>query len=217
MSKLELLSPAGNIDAVYQAVHGGADAVYIGGANFGARAFAANFSYDEIKTAIDFCHLYGAKVYITVNTLVYQSEIDEFLKHVKTIYEMGADALIMQDVGMVDIMRHTFPDVQIHASTQMHSHNNESLEFVQSLGACRSVLAREMSIDQISRLTCSIEKEVFVHGALCICYSGQCLMSALTENRSGNRGRCAQSCRMKYTLVDSADNELAQEIGRAHV
>lgn len=209
MSDLELLGPAGSIDAVYQAVHGGADSVYLGGADFGARAFAANFTYEQMKTAIDFCHLFDVKVFVTVNTLIYQDEIDAFLAHVKTIYELGADALIMQDIGMMSAVRQLFPDIEIHASTQMHNHNDASLKFVQSLGACRAVLAREMSIEQIGGLTCDIEKEVFVHGALCICYSGQCLFSALTENRSGNRGRCAQSCRMKYALVGSDGKHIA--------
>lgn len=197
------------MDAVYQAVHGGADSIYLGGANFGARAFAANFTYEQMKTAIDFCHVYGVKVYITVNTLIYEDEIDAFLEHVKTIYELGADALIMQDIGMISAATQLFPDIEIHASTQMHNHNDASLKFVQSFGACRAVLAREMSIEQIGGLTCDIEKEVFVHGALCICYSGQCLFSALTENRSGNRGRCAQSCRMKYALAGSDGKQIA--------
>ncbi|MBT7121968.1 MAG: U32 family peptidase, partial [Clostridia bacterium] len=145
MSKLELLSPAGSIDAIYQAVHGGADSVYMGGANFGARAFAANFTYEQMKTAIYFCHLYNVKVYITVNTLIYEDEIEQFISHVKKIYELGADALIIQDIGMMETARQTFPDIEIHASTQMHNHNDASLDFVQSLGACRAVLAREMS------------------------------------------------------------------------
>lgn len=207
MKNTELLSPAGSIEAARQAVHNGADAIYLGGADFGARAFAANFTYEQMKTAIDFCHLYGARVFVTVNTLIYQHETAEFLKHVKNIYELGADALIIQDAGMIDAVRQIFPDIDIHASTQMHNHNNECLEFAKSLGACRSVLAREMTLEQIKKLTCPIEKEVFIHGALCICYSGQCLFSALTLDRSGNRGKCAQSCRMKYTLVNENGEE----------
>ena len=205
MKKPELLSPAGSMQAAQQAVLNGADAVYLGGSSFGARAFAANFTYEQMKQTIDFCHLYGARVFITVNTLIYQHETQEFLSHLKTIYELGADAFIIQDIGMMDAASQLFPDIEIHASTQMHNHNDSSLCFVKSLGADRAVLAREMSIEQIKNLNCDIEKEVFIHGALCICYSGQCLFSALTLGRSGNRGKCAQSCRMKYTLTDSAD------------
>ena len=204
MKKPELLSPAGSTQAAQQAVLNGADAVYLGGSSFGARAFAANFTYEQMKQTIDFCHLYGARVFITVNTLIYQHETQEFLSHLKTIYELGADAFIIQDIGMMDAVSQLFPDIEIHASTQMHNHNDSSLCFVKSLGADRAVLAREMSIEQIKNLNCDIEKEVFIHGSLCICYSGQCLFSALTLGRSGNRGKCAQSCRMKYTLTDSA-------------
>lgn len=203
MRKIELLAPAGNIQAVRQAIHHGADAVYMGGKSFGARAYANNFTREEMKQAIDFAHLYGGKVFITVNTLVFQHEVEAFLAHVETIYQMGADALIMQDAGMIVQVKEHFPDIEIHASTQMHNHNNASLCFTKRLGMTRAVLAREMSLKQIKDLNCDIEKEVFVHGALCISYSGQCLMSAMTEQRSGNRGRCAQSCRMRYTVTDS--------------
>ncbi len=203
MKKPELLSPAGSMQAAQQAVLNGADAVYLGGSSFGARAFAANFTYEQMKQTIDFCHLYGARVFVTVNTLIYEHETQEFLAHLKTIYELGADAFIIQDIGMMDAASQLFPDIEIHASTQMHNHNDSSLCFVKSLGADRTVLAREMNIEQIRSLKCNIEKEAFIHGALCICYSGQCLFSALTLDRSGNRGKCAQSCRMKYTLTDS--------------
>ncbi len=196
------------MDSAMQAIHNGADAIYIGGKNFGARAFAGNFSYDELKTVIDYAHLYGVKVYLTVNTLIYQHEINQFLEHVKIIYELGADALIMQDIGMIAQVGSRFPDVEIHASTQMHNHSDASLCFLKSLGIKRAVLAREMSLEQIKSLACDIQKEVFVHGALCISYSGQCLFSALTQNRSGNRGKCAQTCRMRYTLEDENGNSI---------
>ncbi len=201
MKKPELLSPAGNLLSVYQAVQNGAGAVYMGGKSFGARAFAANFTYDEMKQAIDYAHTYGVKVYITVNTLIYENEIKDVLEHIKVVYSLGADAIIMQDVGMITLARSCFPDIEIHASTQMHNHNDESLYFVWELGAARAILAREMDIGQIKNLTCGIEKEVFIHGALCISYSGQCLVSAMTKGRSGNRGACAQSCRMRYKLL----------------
>ncbi len=203
--KYELLSPAGDMQSVIQAVQNGADAIYLGGKSFGARAFASNFSSDEINRAIAYAHTYGVKVYITVNTLVYESETSGFLQHVETVLKAGADALIMQDIGMIAAVRARFPDAELHASTQMHNHSDAALAFAKSLGLKRAVLAREMSIEQIKSLQCDIEKEVFVHGALCICYSGQCLMSALTNGRSGNRGTCAQSCRMRYKLFDEHD------------
>ncbi len=211
MKTVELLSPAGNLQSVFKAIQNGADAVYFGGKSFGARAFAANFTYDEMKQAIDYAHLYGAKAYITVNTLVYEQEIPDFLGHTETVYSLGADALIMQDIGMIALVSRRYPDIEIHASTQTHSHNDDSLCFVRELGAVRAVLAREMSIDEIKDLNCDIEKEVFIHGALCVCYSGQCLMSALTKGRSGNRGECAQSCRMRYKLL--RDGECAKTDG----
>lgn len=201
MEQTELLSPAGSLQSVYKAVQNGADAVYFGGKAFGARAFAANLDYDEMKKAIDYAHTYGARVYVTVNTLIYEDEMADVLKHVETVYKLGADALIMQDIGVMTQVKHRFPDIEIHASTQTHNHNDACLYFVSEAGAVRAVLAREMSQEQIKSLTCGIEKEVFVHGALCVCYSGQCLMSALKKGRSGNRGECAQCCRMRYKLV----------------
>lgn len=200
--KTELLAPAGGMQAVIQAVQNGADAVYLGGKNFGARAFAQNFSFTELESAIIYAHSYGVRVYVTVNTLVYEDETQEFLAHVKQVLQAGADALIMQDVGMITAVSRRFRDAVIHASTQMHNHNDAALEFAVRLGLKRAVLAREMSLEQIKKLKSDIEKEVFVHGALCIGYSGQCLFSALTNGRSGNRGTCAQSCRMRYKLTD---------------
>ncbi len=211
MNKLELLAPAGNMDAALQAIHNGADAIYMGGKSFGARAFAGNFSYDQMKEAIDTAHLYGVKVYVTVNTLIYQTETAGFIKHIEKIYALGADALIMQDVGMINMVRNMYPDIEIHASTQMHNHNDSCLYFLQSLGMTRAVLARETSLEQIKNFTCDIEKEAFIHGALCISYSGQCLFSSLTLGRSGNRGTCAQLCRMKYTLEDNGGNSIARD------
>ena len=202
--KTELLAPAGDMQSVMQAVQNGAEAVYLGGKGFGARAFAKNFSFDEIKSAIEYAHTYGVLVYITVNTLVYEDETAAFIKHVEQVLQTGADALIMQDVGMIQAVRCRFPNTVIHASTQMHNHNDAALAFVARLGLKRAVLAREMSLNQIRELKSDIDKEVFVHGALCISYSGQCLFSALTNGRSGNRGTCAQSCRMRYKLTDES-------------
>lgn len=211
--KTELLSPAGSLSALQQAVRAGADAVYLGGRSFGARAFAANFSYEEMERAIVYAHTYGVKVYVTVNTLIYQDETEEFLAHVSRVCGLGADALIMQDVGMMMQVRQRWPEMHVHASTQMHNHSDAALEFVHSLGAVRAVLAREMPLEQIRSLRSTIEKEVFVHGALCIGSSGQCLMSALTLGRSGNRGQCAQSCRMRYRLLDG-DGRVVDTEGR---
>ena len=208
MIKTELLSPAGDMRSAEQAVQNGADAVYLAGKSFGARAFADNFSYKEMKEAIDYAHTYGVKVYIAANTLIYEQETDSYLNHIKKIYEMGADAVIMQDVGMIRLVHHCFPDIDIHASTQMHNHNDAALSFAAAVGAKRAILAREMDIDQIKSLSSGIEKEVFVHGALCICYSGQCLMSALTMDRSGNRGQCAQVCRMRFQLIDENGQQI---------
>jgi putative protease len=200
--KTELLAPAGGMQSVMQAVQNGADAVYLGGKSFGARAFAQNFSLSELEAAITYAHSYGVLVYVTVNTLVYEDETSPFLEHVQQVLQSGADALIMQDVGMIAAVRRRFPDAVIHASTQMHNHNDAALEFAARLGLKRAVLAREMSLTQIKKLKSDIEKEVFIHGALCIGYSGQCLFSALTNGRSGNRGTCAQSCRMRYKLTE---------------
>ncbi len=211
MERTELLSPAGNLESVYKAVQNGANAVYFGGKAFGARAFASNLDYAEMKQAIDYAHTYGARVYVTANTLIYEDETEGFLKHVETVYKLGADALIMQDIGMMTLVKRRFPDIEIHASTQMHNHNDASLYFVSEAGAVRAVLAREMSQEQIKSLTCGIEKEAFVHGALCVCYSGQCLLSALKKGRSGNRGECAQCCRMRYKLVRG--NEYVKQKG----
>ncbi len=209
----ELLSPAGSLGALQQAVKAGADAVYLGGRSFGARAFAANFTYEDMEQAVSYAHTYGVRVYITVNTLIYQNEVYEFLRHVSKVIELGADALIMQDTGMMAQVHARWPDMELHASTQMHNHNDEALEYVRSLGAVRAVLAREMTLEQIRSLQSPIEKEVFVHGALCIGASGQCLMSALTLGRSGNRGQCAQSCRMRYKLLDE-DGQAVDTDGR---
>ncbi len=198
----ELLAPAGDMLSAVQAVRNGADAIYLGGKTFGARASAQNFSYDQMAEAIAFAHTFGVKVYVTVNTLVYEDETKAFLQHAGHVMETGADALIMQDIGMIAAVRSCFPDIAIHSSTQMHNHSDAALEFAKKQGAVRAVLAREMTLDQIRSLKCDIEKEVFIHGALCICYSGQCFFSALTKQRSGNRGLCAQSCRMRYRLSE---------------
>lgn len=201
MNKPELLSPAGNMEALKSAIHNGADAVYIGGKDFGARKFADNFEEDEIIEAIKYAHLYDVKVYVTVNTIIYENEIENAVKYLKFLYWTGVDAVIMQDIGMISLVHQLIPDLEIHASTQTHNCNDSTLQLFKNLGVTRVVMARELSLNQINELKTDIEKEVFIHGALCICYSGCCLFSSLNGGRSGNRGKCAGPCRLPYTLI----------------
>ena len=203
MNKPELLAPAGNFDSLIAAVEAGCDAVYLSGKKYGARSFAGNFSNDEIVSAINYCHLYGVRVYVTVNTIIYEDEVSDFIKYIDFIHSNNVDAVIMQDIGMVDLVRKLYPNLEIHISTQMHVHNLEGVKFFEKLGLKRVVLARETSIDTIRNIkkNSNADIEVFVHGALCISYSGQCLMSSLIGGRSGNRGACAQCCRLPYDLI----------------
>ena len=203
MKKIELLAPAGNMASLKAAISAGCDAVYLAGKLFGARSFAGNFSNEEIIEAIKYSHLYGVKVYITVNTLIFDDEVESFLKYIDFIYRNNVDAVIIQDLGMLDLVRKTYPNLELHASTQMHIHNNEGVKLAKLIGIKRVVLARETDINTIKEIkeNNDIELEIFVHGALCISYSGQCLMSALIGGRSGNRGSCAQCCRQKYDLI----------------
>ncbi len=203
--KKELLSPAGNMETLYQAIHNGADAVYIGGKNFGARKFAPNFSDTELIEAIKYAHLYGVKIYVTTNTLIFEDEIEPFLGYIKFLYLNDVDAVIMQDMGMIVTVKKMFPNLEIHASTQAHNHNNENLNLLKRIGVKRAILAREMSLSEINSLTCDIDKEIFIHGALCVCYSGCCLFSSLNGGRSGNRGECVGSCRLPYQLIKNTD------------
>lgn len=203
LKKPELLSPAGNFESLKAAILAGCDAVYLGGKLFGARAFSNNFSNEELVEAIKYAHLYGVKVYVTVNILIYEHEVDKFMEYIDFLYKNNVDALIVQDIGMMDLIRKTYPLLELHASTQMHIHNLNGVKLMENLGLKRAVLARESSIDLIKeiRQNTNIELEVFIHGALCISYSGQCLFSSLIGNRSGNRGSCAGSCRQKYALL----------------
>lgn len=198
----ELLAPVGNMECLKAAINAGCDAVYLAGRNFGARSFAGNFSNEELELAINMCHLYGVKVYITVNTLIYDVEVERFMNYVDFIHKLGVDAVIMQDIGMIDLVRKTYPNLEIHASTQANIHNLEGVKLCEKLGIKRVVLARETPIKLVNEIKekTNIELEIFVHGALCMSYSGECLLSALIGNRSGNRGTCAQSCRQIYSL-----------------
>lgn len=200
--KRELLSPAGNMEALKSAVMNGSDAVYVGGKRFGARAYASNFSPEEMKEAIFFCHLYGVKLYVTVNTMIYESELEEVLSYLSFLYREHVDAVILSDLGLMKLCHERFPDFEIHASTQAHTHNVEQISFLRKLGVKRIVFARELSLSEIQQFPRDMEYEVFIHGALCISYSGQCLFSSLLFHRSGNRGECAQVCRLPFTLLE---------------
>lgn len=200
MKKVELLSPAGDFDALRMAVKCGCDAVYISGKEYGARKFAKNFTLDEIEDAVRFCHLYGVKLYITVNTLIEEVDIDSFTNYVRSLHKIGVDALIMQDLGMISYVSKKFPNLEIHASTQTHNVSSSCISYMKSFGVSRVVVAREMDIDTIRDIDDDIELEVFIHGALCVSYSGQCLISSRLFGRSGNKGECAQVCRFCFDL-----------------
>ena len=202
MRKVELLAPAGSIESLYAAINNGADAVYLGGSKFSARAYASNFDNETMKKAVDYCHSYGVKIYVTMNTLLKEKELNEAIKYVGYLYEIGVDALIVQDLGLVSLIQEKYNDFEIHASTQVTIHNGEGAIYFKEKGFTRIVLSRELSLEEIKHISkdLNIETEMFIHGALCVCYSGQCLMSSMIGGRSGNRGRCAQPCRMEYTL-----------------
>ena len=202
MKRPELLAPAGNFDSLVAAIQAGCDAVYLSGKLYGARSFANNFSNEELIEAIKYAHSYGVKIYVTINTLIYEPEIKNFIEYVGFLYKNDVDAVIIQDIGMFDLIRKIYPDLEIHISTQMHIHNLDGVKLVEKLGASRVVLARETPIELIDKIRkkSNIELEIFIHGALCISYSGQCLMSSLIGGRSGNRGTCAQCCRQPYDL-----------------
>ena len=196
----ELLCPAGSYEALLSAVSAGADAVYIGGKSFGARAYAKNFDISEIKKAVELCHIHGVKLYVTVNTLVYDKELSALSDFAAELYRIGVDAVISADLGVVAEIKRRVPNLPIHASTQMSVHNSDGADEAARLGCERVVLARELSEDDIYEVTekCVPETEVFLHGALCVCHSGQCLFSSLVGGRSGNRGECAQPCRLPF-------------------
>lgn len=203
MKKIELLSPAGSMDALKAAIHNGADAIYLGGKKFGARAFAQNFSVNELLEAINYAHIYNVKIYITVNTIIYEDEFEDALDFIEFLYKNNVDAVIMQDIGLMYEAHKRFPGLIIHASTQCHNHNIENIEFFKSIGVKRVILDREMSLEEIKKLNTDMEIEIFIHGALCISYSGCCLMSYLGGGRSGNRGECTGCCRLPYKLIEN--------------
>ena len=203
MNKVELLAPAGNFDCLKAAINNGANAVYLGGKNFSARAFANNFDEDELIKAVNYAHLRNVKIYVTLNTLLNENEFNNAIKMADFYYKNNVDALLVQDLGLYYYLKNKYPDFELHCSTQMHVHNIEGIKTAKKLGFKRVVIARESSLDFIKE-ACKqdIEIEVFVHGAICVSYSGQCLMSSVTKNRSANKGMCAQCCRLKYDLYD---------------
>lgn len=209
MNKIEVLAPAGSMESLYAAINKGADAVYLGGNKFSARAYASNFDNENMQKAIDYAHSYGVKIYVTINTILKENEIEEAVRYVGYLYEIGADALIIQDLGLFKRIKEEYPDFELHASTQMTIHNGEAAIYFKEKGFHRVVLSREMTIDEIKYISTDlmIETEMFVHGAICVSYSGQCLMSSIIGGRSGNRGRCAQPCRMEYVLKGEKSGE----------
>lgn len=204
-TKPELLSPAGGFAQLKAAVQSGADAVYLGAADFSARAGADNFSYGELTEAVKYAHMYNVKVHCALNTLIKENELSKAVEIAQKVYECGVDAIIIQDIGLASHLRKMLPDIELHASTQMTVSSLEGVKYLESKGFSRVVLARELSDNEIEHIVknSKAEIEVFVHGAICMCYSGQCLISSVLGGRSGNRGRCAQPCRLPYSLLEN--------------
>ncbi|MDO4189483.1 MAG: U32 family peptidase, partial [Lachnospiraceae bacterium] len=200
MDKIELLAPAGDYECFLAAINAGADAVYLSGEKFGARSYAKNFTEEEIVKAIDYAHIFGKKVFMTVNTLLKDDELSELYDYLLPFYNAGLDGVIVQDMGVISYIRKAFNDMPVHASTQLAITGIEGINMLEKLGVKRTVLARELSMEEIKYINehSSMELETFVHGSLCYSYSGKCLFSSLVGGRSGNRGRCAGSCRQPY-------------------
>lgn len=206
VKKPELLAPAGSMESIYSAVRCGADAVYVGGAKFSARANAVNFTDDELSQAVEYCHLHGVKVYRAMNTVVFADEMKDFLSAAKSSAEMGVDGIIVQDLGAARLLREMLPDMKLNASTQMTVHTPEGARLAKEMGFSRVVAARELSLEQLEKMTATgIEIEAFVHGALCMSVSGQCYMSAMIGSRSADRGMCAQACRLPFSAAGNGE------------
>lgn len=212
--KVELLAPAGDYQALIGALNAGADAVYLGGDKFGARAYAANFTKEEICEALRYAHIFGKKIYLTVNTLIKEKEFSQLYEYISPFYEAGLDGVIIQDLGVWQYIRETFPDMALHASTQMTITGEMGAALLKENGAARIVPARELSLEEIKKIkkATGLELECFIHGAMCYCYSGQCLFSSILGGRSGNRGRCAQPCRLPYRISDTKSGRTTREI-----
>ena len=204
IKKPELLAPAGNLEKMKMAILYGADAVYLGGKAFGLRAFGGNFSYEELKEAVDFAHARGKKIYVTVNIFPHNSDMEKLPDYLRYLQEIRVDALLVADLGVFTMCRKLIPDMELHISTQANNTNWATVNAWKELGARRVVLAREMSLDEIREIRekCAVDLEMFMHGAMCISYSGRCLLSNYFTGRDSNRGSCAQSCRWKYALVE---------------
>ncbi len=209
----EILAPAGSFEILKQVINAGADAVYLGGEMFGARAYANNFSKEELLEALDYAHLRGKKIYLTVNTLLKNQEIEKIYEYLLPFYKKGLDAALVQDLGALKFIHEHFPDLPIHTSTQMTVTGADGVKLLKAYGVTRVVLAREVSIEEMKRIheETGMELEAFVHGALCYSYSGQCLFSSMLGGRSGNRGRCAQPCRLPYTVLDKDKKTILKE------
>ncbi|MGN0436345.1 MAG: peptidase U32 family protein, partial [Wujia sp.] len=221
----EILAPCGSYDILVAAISAGADACYIGGSKFGARAYAENLGSDSVIKAIDYAHIHNTKLYLTLNTLLKQTELTELYDYLLPYYTNGLDAVIVQDLGVFFLVKEMFPDLAVHCSTQMNINSVHAARFMKQQGADRVVTAREMPLSEIKKIKdeLDIEVETFVHGAMCYSYSGQCLMSSLAGGRSGNRGRCAQPCRKCYdseyilSMKDMCSLEILPEIIEAGV
>ena len=196
----ELLAPVGSMEHLKVAINAGASSVYLSGKNYGARKFAENFTLEELEEAVNIAHMHNVKVYVTVNTLIKEDELESVINYVSKLYSMGVDAVLVQDLGLVELINEHLPNLKIHASTQMTCENQLKLDYLESKGIKRVVLPREMRKEEIKNLKTNMELEIFAHGALCYSYSGQCLMSSFKGGRSGNRGTCAQPCRQKYKI-----------------
>lgn len=210
MNKPELLAPCGDLECLKAAVQNGADSVYLGASGFNARARAKNFNGETLKEAIIYAKLRNVKVHVTLNILIKNEEFEDAVKLALEVYNLGADALIIQDLGLIEYLIKNYPEIPVHASTQMTTHNLAGVKQLENMGVSRVVLSRELSINEIKNIctNTNVEIETFIHGALCICYSGQCLFSSIIGGRSGNRGLCAQPCRLPYTLIDEDERVL---------
>ncbi|MCD4670068.1 MAG: U32 family peptidase, partial [Actinomycetia bacterium] len=197
-SKIELVAPAGGPGQLTAALNAGADSIYLGYKQYGARAYAENFDFKQLRKAVDRAHGRGVKIYLTLNTIIKNDEIPDIVYFLNNYLDICNDGIIIQDMGLCRILMDLFPDVPIHASTQINIHNSSSLDFFGSAGVRRAVLAREMALKEIKSLsnTTEVDIEIFGHGSQCFCYSGSCYLSSFTGGRSGNRGRCSQPCRM---------------------
>lgn len=210
-NSIELLAPAGSVTALKAVIEAGADAVYIGGSRFGARAYAENPDESDLVSALDYAHRRGVRVYLTVNTLLKETELCELVDYIKPYYIHGVDAVLVQDFGVLKVLHENFPDMPLHASTQMTVTGPYSAAMLGEYGVTRVVPARELSLRELREIRefSNLEVEAFVHGAICVCYSGQCLLSGMIGGRSGNRGRCAQPCRLRYTLTENRVGKIA--------